>query len=122
MSDRRETIQTAIDGLRALASKLDEITTATESIKAVNASLTNVRASHTAALAELNELKHGIEHHRETHKAEIAAIETQSRSAKARLAELIDQVEAREADLVRLRTEHDQCLASFNSIRLRLAS
>jgi chromosome segregation ATPase len=114
----RELLQSAIDGLTALLARYDEAAAAIESLGSVTAQLLSVRAAHEEALAELASEERRLEALR----AERATREASVKVVRAKVAALIDEAEAKRAEIEELRQYHDELLASIAALKRRLAA
>jgi chromosome segregation ATPase len=123
MSDAvRDVITNAIDGLQALLARYDEVTKAIDSLVSVQASLASVKATHDKAAAELAEGQRVVEAARAKHKEEMAAMEIAVRSARAQLAALVDEAKAKQTELDGMQRQHNEVLASMQSLRTRVGA
>jgi hypothetical protein len=102
----RDKLTTALDQLKALSAKFDQINATVASQRDVEASLVNVRASHDKALAELTEGQRALEVARAKHKAEMVFMETAARDAGAQLAGLAEGMQ----------TLHDASVANLRKL------
>jgi hypothetical protein len=84
------TLQTALDALRALSAKFDQIDATITNQGEVEASLVNVKAAHDKALAELGEEQRLLAEARTKHRSEMSAMADAARDAGAQLSALTE--------------------------------
>ena len=118
----RDLLTNAIDAMQGLASRIDEITALTASLKQVQASLDNVRIAHAKAEADLTEQQRLFEHRRAQHASEMEALESLISVAKTQAAELAAERDAKAAEVEAQTVLHNNVLSSMQSLRNRLRS
>src|SRR5215469_13816207 len=113
----RDLITSAVDALGALLAEYDEVVAATSQLKQVGASLANVRISHDKAFAQLTEAERLLAEAKQNHEKDMTAAAAEHRAVKAQVAEVMAQYEAKRKEVEATRQEHDQILASIESLR-----
>jgi hypothetical protein len=105
-----------------LLGKYDEVIAVTNQIDTVNKSLASVNAAHDKALAELAEQKAIVASATEEARRAKAVADSVAGKAREELAELVQQRDARQAEINEQMTLHNNLLASMGSIRAKLDS
>jgi hypothetical protein len=123
MSDAvRDAITNANGVLLGLLEKLDEVAGLIAKRGEVEASLANVKAAHEKAMAQLAEGQRVLAAAQAEHKGKMAALETAARGASSELGRVVAERDAAVAQRDEARRQHEEILASMQSLRTRVGA